>query len=117
MKTKDKSNQKKIEIYEEALAGVAHSDYQRVAGIRAGRECKLFWERSNIHDPNAIKVTLDDVHIGYIKAKDTRILHVYREKGIKLYCEIVSYNRNNPTWSMIVVRCWAEEPLVEDVAL
>lgn len=104
-------------IYKNHLAGVQYSDYQRVAGIRAGRKIELWHERSNRQDKNAIKVTLDGVHIGYIKRECTGLFHGFHASGTKIFGEIVSYNRNNPSWQLIVVRCWVEQEIPEDVKL
>lgn len=113
----DLPKMKRTIIYEGHLAGVQYSDYQRVAGIRAGREVRFWWERSNAHDPHAVKVTLDGVHIGYIPAKEVTLFHEQRQRNQKIFGEIVSYNRNNPTWQMIVVRAWINEEIPNDVAL
>lgn len=104
-------------IFEGCLAGVKYSDYQRVAGIRAGRAVKFYWERSNKFDANAVKVELDGVHIGYIPATETSVFHDQRRLNNKVFGEIVSYNRTNPTHQMIVVRAWVMVEVPKDIEL
>lgn len=104
MKTKTANRPIRLtEIYENSLAGVQYSDYQRVS-LKAGDKLQLVWERGNAHDSNAISVRKDGTHIGYIKATDTHILHEYRKYGVKLHTELVSFNKNNPSWSALVIR-------------
>lgn len=92
-----------LEVYRDALAGVAFSDYQKDLELRVGSSLRLIWERKNPRDSNAIAVYHKNIHIGYIKRKDTELLHSYREKGIKLTATLSAYNKNNPTWHMLVV--------------
>lgn len=115
--TESKPKTKRNIIFEGHLAGVQYSDYQRVVGIRAGRSVSFAWERSNEHDPNAVRTMLDDVSIGYIPKGETWVFHRAHKAGQKIYGEIVSYNRSNPTWQMIVVRAWTNEEIPDDVAL
>lgn len=103
-----------IEIYKEHLAGVQYHDYQR-AKLVAGDNLRLVWERTNPVDQNAIAVYKNKVRIGYIRAVGTHILHEYRKRGLKLHTELVSYNKNNPSWSALVVRVCGKE-LVNEIA-
>lgn len=54
------------------------------------RKTELIPEPDNPHDPNAVKVVMDGVHVAYIKAGScTHLLKVIQEKRIKkIDCEI-----------------------------
>ncbi len=93
---------KNTEIYRGALAGVQYSDYQ-VANLKVGNKLKLVWEKTNIHDPNAIAVYAGKTRIGYINRTATKVLHDYRKSGIKLSPKLSAVNKTNPTWAMLVV--------------
>lgn len=99
MKTK-----KQREIARFSLAGVQYGDYQICIGLRAGLELKMFWERSNEFDSNAIRCEWQGVKLGYIPKEHTQELHQQRQAGNKLKCFITAFNKTNPTWHMITVK-------------
>lgn len=104
-----KSIPKYMEVYCDTLAGVKFADSQRTT-ITAGDPVELVWERSNPYDPNAIRVDLNNVKLGYIKAKHTHTLHACREAGIKLNAFIRGYYPDEPTYNQIVVVVYGEKP-------
>jgi hypothetical protein len=107
------------EVLRTHVAGVQYSDYQK-ATIKAGTQCKLYWEPSNPIDPNAIKIMIGKIKIGYIPRHLTDTLHEYREEGIKLKAEVTAHNKNNPSWSAIHIKVMAPKLLEgtgSDVAL
>lgn len=109
--TKFKSIPKHIELYCGCLAGVKYADSQ-LTNINPGASINLVWERSNPFDPNAIRVDLDEVKLGYIKGRDTHILHAHREAGVKLHGFIRSYHPTNPSYTQIVVVVYGDKPTV-----
>ena len=51
-------------------------------------EVELIPEPDNPHDPNAIKVVADGVHIGYVPAKSTKKTRQLLEKHPEIMCEV-----------------------------
>ena len=51
-------------------------------------EVELIPEPDNPHDPNAIKVVADGVHIGYVPAKSTKKIRQLLEKHPEIMCEV-----------------------------
>jgi hypothetical protein len=87
------------------IAGVQYGDYQLAVGLKAGRPLSLTWERSNKHDPLAIRIDYAKVKLGYVpRGEFQSLLHKYRENETKMKCTIVSVNKTNQTWFMFVVK-------------
>ena len=106
MKKTIKKAIKKIELFRCNLAGVQYSNYQTCVGLKAGSPLKLTWERNNKFDDQAIRVDYYGAKIGYIpKGNNQEVLHAHREDGSKVTCSVVAYNKTNPTWNMICVKC------------
>lgn len=102
-----------MEIYCDTLAGVKFADSQ-LAKLEAGMGLLLVPEPSNIYDPRAIRVqTADGIKLGYIKKKDTSILHAVHESGRKINTFIRSYNPDLQPWEQIVIVCYADDKPVE----
>ena len=96
---------KLIEVGRVSVAGVQYSDYQKCKSIKAGQKVKLFWEKKNHYDPNAIRVDLNGIKLGYVpKGEFQDLLHEYLGMGIKVTTEIVAFNPTNPTWHMITMK-------------
>lgn len=111
MKKTIKKVAKKIELVRVNLAGVQYSDYQTCVGLKAGSPLKLTWERNNKFDDEAIRVDYYGTKIGYIpKGNNQEMLHGCREDGIKVTCSVVAFNKTNPTWNMISVKCEITAP-------
>ena len=51
-------------------------------------EVELIPEPDNPHDPNAIKIIADGVHIGYVPAKSTKKIRQLLEKHPEIMCEV-----------------------------
>jgi hypothetical protein len=94
------------EIGRDTIAGLCYGDYQKCKNIKAGDKLELWHERHNPVDTRAIKITLRGIKLGYVKAgSDLQSrLHNLKNSGIKCHASIVSFNKNNPSWSMIVFR-------------
>jgi hypothetical protein len=99
------------EVIQFPVAGVQHADYQLVVGLKVGRPVRMFWERANTFDANAIRLEIDGVKIGYVPMKLTKVLHTYREAGIRLKAEVSMYNPNNPTYTRLHVKVLTSELL------
>lgn len=98
---------KLIEVFRDNISGVQYGDYQQVLPkLKAGAKLTLTWERGNNYDPMAIRIDLDKVKLGYVKGNSEfqRLLHEYREHGIKVVATLVSFNRTNPTWQMLTYK-------------
>ena len=106
-----KKTNKKIELFCVSLAGVQYSDYQTCVGIKAGSPLTLTWEKNNKFDDMAIRVDYYGTKIGYIpKGGNQEVLHAWRDDGVKVTCSVVAYNKTNPTWHMITVKCEVSTP-------
>lgn len=111
-----KSIPKSQEVYCSCLAGVKYADAQRTK-IKAGDKLELFWERNNPFDANAIRVELNKVKLGYIRAADTHLLHAHRKSDIKLRAFVRSYHPTNPSWQQIVIVVYADKVEAADTPL
>lgn len=102
-----------MEIYCDTLAGVKFADSQLTA-VQPGQAVQLVHEKSNRFDENAIRVdTLDNVKLGYIKKRDTHILHNAKANGAKFQAFIRSYNPTANSWEQIVVVVYRENTPAE----
>lgn len=111
---KFKSLPKKMELYCDALAGVKFADSQ-LTKITPGIAVDLVWEPSNPYDRNAIRVDLNGVKLGYIKAAHTQKLHEKREAAVKLHSFIRSYHPQNPSWEQIFIVIYTDKTSDTDV--
>jgi hypothetical protein len=99
-------NKKQIELCRFSIAGVQYNDYQCCKNLRAGAKLALIWERNNKYDSNAIRISCDGIKLGYVpKGEFQDMLHEYRMSGIKVHATLAAYNKNNPTWHMLTVKC------------
>jgi len=91
------------------VAGVQYYDYQLCVGLKAGSPLKLWWEPSNQFDASAIRIEYNGVKIGYVpKGPKQDLLHSYRESKVKVHATLVAYNKTNPSWNMLYVKCEVE---------
>lgn len=107
-----------IEIYRDYIAGVQHGEYQLAEmanKLHVGDPLQLVWERTNKFDPNAIAIyTKTDARyrLGYIKAKDTNILHDLHNRGIKVSAFLLQYNPDEKPWNKLCVRVTAPNLII-----
>lgn len=87
------------------VACVKYSDYQR-AKLAVGQGVKFIGERNNPFDNKAIRIECNGVRIGYVPAGSVLQHGIWSEhaRGSHICGTITSYNKNNPTWEMIVVQ-------------
>ena len=98
-----------MEIYCDTLAGVKFADSQLIQ-LKPGEAVALVHERANTFDPNAIRVdTLAGVKLGYIKRKDTHILHSAKANGANFQSFVRSYNPTANSWEQIVIVVYTDK--------
>jgi len=91
------------EALEFIVAGVKYSNYRSKLRLKAGRKCNLTWERTNKFDPNAIRIDVSSIKIGYVPSILTKYLHALRKANIRIYASITRYTPSNASWAMIYV--------------
>lgn len=105
MKTKKqtKSSVAWTEVYRGKVAGLAYYDAQQFT-IKAGDKLELFGEPTNIYDRNAIRVEVPGKgKIGYIPREETTKLHALRRNGAQFRARVVSWNKDNPSWTRCIM--------------
>lgn len=100
------------EIYRDYIAGVQFGQYKEAYAdnaLHVGDVLKLVWERSNQYDPNAVAIYTADgkYRLGYIKKIDTRLLHDFRTRNIKLSAYLHECDFTAKPWQMFAVRITA----------
>ena len=91
------------------IAGVKYSDYQK-AKLAVDMGVIFIGEPRNVFDRWAIRIECNGVKIGYVPAGSSIQRGMWDEhnRGSKIQGRIVSYNKSNPTWEMIVI-----QPLIQ----
>ena len=101
----------KTKLYHDYVAGVGYTKYQTaIRFLKPGAKLKLYGEPNNQYDPNAVRVEVGGIKVGYIKSTHTASLWEAKKRGAKIEAEVVSFNKTNPTWSMICILVNAIEP-------
>jgi len=112
MKKPTRAKPKGITVYLDAVAGLKYYDYQRLPRFKPGMRLRLVHEPENEYDSNAIRVeTPSGCKLGYIKREKTELIHTAsREPKTIIQAEVVSFNQNNPSWDMLIIRVTAYRP-------
>lgn len=101
----------KQELFVCHVAGLQYTKYQLVdKQLKPNAKLKLVGEPSNPHDPRAIRVMCGSTKVGYIPRTQTEACWDAHDDGARLEAEVVSYNRENPSWQKLVIAVSAVFP-------
>lgn len=97
-------------IYEGFIAGTKHHSGLS-SGVQEGDKLDLVHEPSNKFDPKAIRIDFGGHKLGYIKAKDTDILHDEIAQGNQPIAYLVGVNLEAPSYELLRVRVLVDESI------
>lgn len=97
------------------IAGVQHREGWQacVKKLEVGNEIDLVPEPENKFDSNAIKVVVDDFHLGYVPKKfSAEICAAFEIEP--LFCVVSTLNKSAKPWEAVEVEVKSDEELDED---
>lgn len=101
------------------VAGVKFSDYKKLKpkDLKPGVTIVATTERNNPKDPRAIRLTINNVHIGYVPTNGqyghmNYLMWKIKSINKKCFLTLKAYNPNNPSWETFYVEV-RHEKLIE----
>lgn len=91
-------------LYTEYVAGYQYAPVvKHEHKIKAGHPLRLVREPSNPYDNSAIAVYWQNVHVGYIRMADNRVLTSMMDQQMPLQARVKDIDLEAPTWERLTV--------------
>ena len=65
-------------------------------------------EPENEHDKNAIRISLNDIKIGYVPMVDNKLLFELVQNGLKMHCVVFDVEPEEDPWNRLTVQVYLE---------